>query len=123
MLSGAAKYRTVAVLSQSAPDGLLTRSAAVNRGFAVAELSKERGGVDRYELVVRRMNTFVCENCFAEELMRHPTLGDTWTEEWYVAMAHLAKVLGWQMVPTPEVRESYFFEEFKVVGPKCSGNE
>lgn len=80
-------------------------------------------GDDRYEIVVRRMNTFVCENCFAEELMKHPVLGDNWSEEWYLAMAKLAKEVGWRMVPTPEPRESYFFPNFKVVGPKCAANE
>jgi hypothetical protein len=69
------------------------------------------------------MNTFVCEDCFAEELLDHPVLGSVWNEEWYVAMSALAKELGWQMVPTPHPRESYFFKDFKVVGPKCAGKK
>lgn len=78
---------------------------------------------DRYEYVIRKMNTFVCEDCFTEELMEHPLLGDTWTEEWYPAMAKLAKESGWRMAPTPEPRESHFFRDFKVVGPKCAAKE
>ena len=92
-------------------------------GSLVAKTSASDSNNDRFEMVVRRMNTFVCEDCFAEELMEHPGLGDTWTEEWYIAMAQLAKELGWRMVPTPQERESYFFKDFKVVGPKCAANK
>src|SRR3954447_23735442 len=43
-------------------------------GFIVAKSSPLRRSDDPYEKVVRRMNTFVCEECFTEELMKHPVL-------------------------------------------------
>jgi hypothetical protein len=82
--------------------------------------SSSRDIDDRYLKVVRHMNTFVCEGCFAEELREHPVLGDTWTPEWYPAMAQLAKEQGWRMVPVKEERETYFFSDFQVLGPKCA---
>ena len=66
------------------------------------------------------MNTFVCEGCYGEELCVHPTLGQHWTPEWYVAMAMLAKEQGWEIVPPPAERKTWFFKEFQLLGPKCA---
>jgi len=67
---------------------------------------------DLYEKVARRMRTFVCEKCFNEELMEN---GETYQE-----LARLAKDQGWLLVPPEGKRDSWFFEEFQVVGPQCA---
>jgi hypothetical protein len=61
------------------------------------------------------MRTFVCEKCFKEELMEN---GESYRE-----LAQLAKDQGWLLVPPDEKRDSWFFEEFQVVGPKCAASE
>jgi hypothetical protein len=71
------------------------------------------GNVDLYEKVARRMGTFVCERCYAEELMEPSGAGP-------VELARLAKQQGWLLLPPAEKRESWFFEAFQVVGPKCA---
>lgn len=74
--------------------------------------TKGRAKPDLYLKVAKRMSTFVCERCFQEELMglhvSHPEL------------ARMAKDQGWLLVPPEGKRESGFFEEFQVVGPKCA---
>jgi hypothetical protein len=67
---------------------------------------------DLYEKVARRMRTFVCEKCFNEELMENG--------ESYQGLARLAKEQGWLLVPAEGKRDSWFFEEFQVVGPNCA---
>jgi hypothetical protein len=74
--------------------------------------TEDRRKEDLYEKVARRMRTFVCEKCFKEELMEN---GETSKE-----LAQLAKDQGWVLVPPEGKRESWFFEEFQVVGPKCA---
>lgn len=74
--------------------------------------TKDRPNQDLYEKVARRMRTFVCEKCFNEELMEN---GETYQE-----LAQLAKDQGWVLVPPEGKRDSWFFEEFQVVGPKCA---
>lgn len=69
-------------------------------GFSPAKLD------EYFDKVARRMNTFVCEVCFEEELM--------------VANGQTAKRQGWQVIPPIEPRTTWFFEEFQVVGPKCA---
>ncbi|WP_425616754.1 hypothetical protein NA78x_000409 [Anatilimnocola sp. NA78] len=73
-----------------------------------------------YLKVVRKMNTFVCEGCYGEELCEHPKLGQEWTPEWYLAMAKLAKEQGWEIVSPPAERTTWFFKEFQLLGPKCA---
>jgi hypothetical protein len=73
---------------------------------------KTRRQVDLYEKVARRMRTFVCEQCFQEELMEN---GETPQE-----LAQLAKDQGWLLAVPEKNRKSWFFEEFQVVGPKCA---
>src|SRR5262249_18008982 len=75
---------------------------------------------DPYYRVIRKMNTFVCEGCYNEELRVHPELGDDWTADGYPAMAQLEKEKGWLMLPVEGERESWFFREFQVLGPKCA---
>lgn len=67
---------------------------------------------DPYLKVARRMRTFVCEVCFAEELMQ-PDDADA------KELARLARAAGWLLVPPPAGRGSWFFEAFQVVGPGC----
>lgn len=69
---------------------------------------------------VRQMNTFVCEQCYSEELCTHPTLGDAWSPEWYLAMTELAHAEGWVANPPPTERATWFFKEFQLVGPNCA---
>ena len=66
---------------------------------------------------VREMNTFVCECCHSEELNNHPTLGNVWNFEWFVAMAKLANENGWKTI---ESKEEGFFDHFKLIGPNCT---
>ena len=68
---------------------------------------------------VREMNTFVCEICHDEELNTHPSLGDDWNFEWYVAMAELARERGWKTKPPVAKRDQWLFDDFQVVGPQC----
>ncbi|HEX5103949.1 MAG TPA: hypothetical protein VFV87_09080 [Pirellulaceae bacterium] len=84
---------------------------------------KRRTTEDRYRKVVRQMKTFICERCMEEELREHPQLGSgDWTEEWFTAMAALAQEQGWVMADPTKQRESWFYEEFEVVGPKCAAS-
>jgi len=78
---------------------------------------------DMYYRVIRKMNTFVCERCYNEELREHPELVYNFTPAWYLAMAKLAKEQGWVMLPVQSKRESWFFEEFQVLGPKCAAKQ
>jgi hypothetical protein len=77
-----------------------------------SKLTKDRPPEDLYQKVARRMNTFVCEQCFEEELMGN--------EETYQELAQLAKAQGWLLIPPEGKRDSWFFEAFQVVGPKCA---
>jgi len=74
--------------------------------------AKDRPKEDLYEKVARRMRTFVCEKCFNEELMEN---GESYQE-----LAQLAKDQGWLLIPPEGKRDSWFFEAFQVVGPKCT---
>jgi hypothetical protein len=74
--------------------------------------NKARLTEDLYEKVARRMKTFVCEQCFEEELM-----GD---EETYQQLTQRARDQGWLLIRPERKRDNWFFEEFQVVGPKCA---
>jgi hypothetical protein len=50
--------------------------------------------------------------CFVEVLME---FGESYQE-----LARRAKDQGWLLVPAEGKRDSWFFEEFQVVGPKCA---
>ncbi len=83
------------------------------------ELAKVPPELHELYRAVRKMNTFVCEVCHDEELNTHPLLGDEWTTEWYLAMAVLAREQGWVATIPHADRESWFFQDFQIVGPHC----
>ena len=85
-------------------------------------MSSNSDNDDRYLRVIRKMNTFVCELCYVEELRTHPTLGDVWTTEWYAELAQLAREQGWLMVSVETERPSWFFPDFQVIGPRCAAH-
>lgn len=66
---------------------------------------------DLYEKVADRMGTFVCEECFEEELMGG---GHNWD------LAQSAKEQGWLLVPREGEQDGGFFKAFQVIGPQCA---
>ncbi len=99
-------------LAMVVEDGLYVVDVAAAERVTGGRKAKARKADDPYLKVARRMRTFVCEVCYAEELMQ-PDDADA------KELARLARAAGWLLAPPPPGRDSWFFEAFQVVGPGC----